>query len=60
MTDKMDEAGKRMIARLQTEGYITPDYIVIAQNQTFDTKSPGENVYKRIVKWPHYDYGLYY
>ncbi|XP_050294877.1 peptidoglycan-recognition protein SC1a/b-like isoform X2 [Anthonomus grandis grandis] len=60
LSDKMETAGKRIIARLRNEGYLTPDYIVIAQNQTFNTLSPGENIFKKIVKWPHYDPGPHF
>ncbi|XP_066250351.1 peptidoglycan-recognition protein LF-like [Euwallacea similis] len=60
VTDKMDLAGRKLIERLRKEGYLTPDYVVIGQNQTINTQSPGDNVYSRIVKWPHYDPGLYF
>lgn len=60
MTDKMDLAGRRLVKKLEKEGYLTSDYVVVAQNQTHNTQSPGENVYSRVIKWPHYDSGLYF
>lgn len=32
-----------------------PGYKIIGHNQTFNTESPGENVYKVIKTWPHFD-----
>ncbi|KAF7268585.1 hypothetical protein GWI33_018333 [Rhynchophorus ferrugineus] len=60
LTDKMEKAGRRLIARLRAEGKITQDYVVIAQNQTVNTQSPGENIFKEIIKWPHYDPSIYF
>lgn len=60
LTDKMEEAGKRLIQRLRNEGKITEDYVVIPHNQTYNTLSPGQNVYKKLIKWPHYDSSLYF
>lgn len=60
VTDKMDEAGKRLIQRMLERGKITEDYVVVAENQTEKVTSPGENVFKKIVLWPHYDNGLYF
>ncbi|XP_066155304.1 uncharacterized protein [Euwallacea fornicatus] len=44
LTDKMDLAGRRLIDRLRNEGYLTPDYVVIGQNQTANTLSPGHHM----------------
>ncbi|CAG9770628.1 unnamed protein product [Ceutorhynchus assimilis] len=60
VSDKMDEAGRNLITRLLERKKILKDYIVVAQNQTEKTLSPGENVYKKIIQWPHYDSGIYY
>ncbi|KAL1517473.1 hypothetical protein ABEB36_001236 [Hypothenemus hampei] len=60
VSTKMDKAGQRLIARLGIQGYLTSDYVVIGQNQTYNTQSPGDNVYEKIVHWPHYDSQLYF
>ncbi|XP_060535554.1 LOW QUALITY PROTEIN: uncharacterized protein LOC132707648 [Cylas formicarius] len=60
MTNKMEEAGKRLIAKLLREEKITPDYVLVAQNQTTNTLSPGPNIYEKIIRWPHYDARLYF
>jgi len=56
----MDQAGKRLIERLLEKEKIAQDYIVVGQNQTEKIISPGENVFKKLVFWPHYDSKLYF
>lgn len=60
VTEKMDEAGKRLIKRLVEKNKIAADYVVVGQNQTEKTFSPGENVFKKLVSWPHYDSKLHF
>lgn len=60
VTEKMDKAGQRLIERLLEKEKIAQDYIVVGQNQTEKIISPGENVFKKLLFWPHYDSKLYF
>lgn len=60
MSDQMEESGKKLISRLLEKKKLTQEYIIVAHNQTENSTSPGENIFKKIVHWPHYDSGLYF
>ncbi|XP_066250349.1 peptidoglycan-recognition protein SC1a/b-like [Euwallacea similis] len=60
VNDKMDKAGRRLLKRLLERGKLDKDYVVVAYNQTERVNSPGENVFKRVMLWPHYKPGLYF
>lgn len=53
-SDKQFDGVKYLLAYGVARSYITPDYLLIAHNQTKSTKSPGSYVYQEIVKWPHW------
>lgn len=51
----MIEATLELIKYGIREKKISPDYILVGQNQTYPTDSPGKNVYKVIKTWRHFD-----
>lgn len=48
------DAVRYLLAYGITNKYLAIDYKLVAQNQTKSTRSPGSNVYKEIIKWPHW------
>lgn len=56
---RLVEAAKLLIMKGLKEKKLTPNYKIVCHNQTYSTRSPGVNVFKEVVKWPHYDRGLY-
>ncbi|XP_055912640.1 peptidoglycan-recognition protein LA isoform X1 [Eupeodes corollae] len=48
------DAVKYLLAYGITNKHLAIDYKLVAQNQTKSTRSPGLNVYKEIIKWPHW------
>lgn len=53
-SEKQLEAVQYLLAYGITNKHLALDYKLVAQNQTKSTRSPGANVYKTIVKWPHW------
>lgn len=60
LTDTMIEAALLLIQFGANQGKLVQDYIVVNHNQTASQRSPGRNVFESVVKWPHYDSGLYF
>lgn len=58
--DIMAEAALLLIEDGVKNNKIEPDYKVICHNQTSAVNSPGKNVIKAVVKWPHYNGGLFF
>lgn len=52
--EKQLEATQFLLAYGVTNKHIALDYKLVAQNQTKKTKSPGANIYKEVIKWPHW------
>ncbi|XP_055625002.1 peptidoglycan-recognition protein LE-like [Toxorhynchites rutilus septentrionalis] len=48
------EACKLLIERGVQEGYIQPDYKLVAHCQCSATESPGRMLFEEIKKWPHW------
>ncbi|CAH1169624.1 unnamed protein product [Phaedon cochleariae] len=44
----------------ETRKYLSEDYRVVCHNQTYNTLSPGSNVFKEVKKWQRYDPGMYF
>lgn len=59
-TDTMAEAALLLIDYGVNTGKLVQDYIIVNHNQTTNKRSPGRNVFEKVVKWPHYDNGLYF
>lgn len=59
-TESMTEAALLLIEDGAKKKKLAPNYKVICHNQTTNNRSPGVNVFKEVVKWPHYDSGLYF
>lgn len=59
-TETMSEAGQLLIEDGAKKNKISLDYKVVCHNQTAGQRSPGQNVFKEVVKWKHYDSGLYF
>lgn len=55
LSDSMIEATIELINYGIVLKKVSPGYILLAQNQTFPTDSPGKNVYKVIKTWKHFD-----
>lgn len=55
LSDTMVDAVFRLIACGEQRKILTPSYKIVGHNQTLNTESPGENVYKVIKTWPHFD-----
>ncbi|KAJ8924775.1 hypothetical protein NQ315_000928 [Exocentrus adspersus] len=60
LTPSMIEAAQLLIEDGLNNNKLTQDYKLVAHNQTTAQISPGPNVFKEIVTWPHYDGGLYF
>lgn len=58
--DSMFEAALLLIDDGVKKKKIESNYKVVCHNQTANIRSPGINVIKEVVKWPHYDSGLHF
>lgn len=59
-TPSMFDAALLLIEDGVRKKKLDPKYKVVCHNQTISQESPGVNVFKEVVKWPHYDHGLYF
>lgn len=59
-TDTMADAALKLIEDGVKNNKLHPNYKIVNHNQTENQRSPGHNVIKKVVKWPHYDSGLYF
>lgn len=58
LTHSMIEATQLLIQDGVDRNKLTKNYTLVAHNQTMNTQSPGDNVYKEIITWPHFDGGM--
>lgn len=54
LTPGMIEAAQDLLKIGLDDGKLEKDYIIVAHNQTYNTQSPGTNVFNQIKYWPHY------
>lgn len=54
LTPGMIEAAQQLLKIGVDGGKLEKDYIIVAHNQTYNTQSPGTNVYNQIKYWPHF------
>lgn len=55
LTQSMIEAAQLLLQDGVDQNKLKKDYKLVAHNQTANTESPGDHVYKEIITWPHYD-----
>ncbi|XP_074042818.1 uncharacterized protein isoform X3 [Leptinotarsa decemlineata] len=61
LTPNMIDAAKTLINDGVSRKYLTEDYIIVCHNQTSpNTWSPGQNIFKEVKTWPHYDSGIFF
>lgn len=54
LTDAMIEAGQMLLEAGLKKKVLSEEYKLIAHNQTYNTLSPGQNIYEVIKEWPHF------
>ncbi|XP_068894842.1 peptidoglycan-recognition protein LA-like isoform X1 [Tenebrio molitor] len=59
LTPEMIRVTKELLEEGVKKGKLAEDYKLVCHNQTYNTESPGGNVYDVVKTWPHYDSGLY-
>lgn len=59
-TSFMAEAAILLIEHGVKNNKLVSNYKIVCHNQTASLRSPGQNIFKEVVKWPHYDGGLYF
>lgn len=59
-TQTMGEAALLLIEDGLKKNKLAANFKIICHNQTANLRSPGQNVFNEVVKWPHYDRGLYF
>ncbi|KAG5868951.1 hypothetical protein JTB14_014384 [Gonioctena quinquepunctata] len=61
LTPSMIDAAKVLLKDGMKRKYLTDNYIIVCHNQTEpDRMSPGQNIYREVKTWPHYDPGIYF
>lgn len=54
LTPGLSEAALELLQAGVEQGKLTVDYKLVAHNQTYNTESPGPNIFRLIKYWPHY------
>ncbi|KAG5866184.1 hypothetical protein JTB14_030310 [Gonioctena quinquepunctata] len=59
-TTSMINAALALLREGENKKYLTENYRVVCHNQTCNTLSPGQNIFREVEKWPHYDPNLHF